>query len=520
MIFLIAGCSKLGPNFNGIKSDVKLPSSWEKGRKISNKELTSWWEIFQDKTLNKLIVKAYRQNLDIKSAGIRILQARAVLGITRGLYYPQSQKISGNAMASKKGSQSVNSTGLNFDIGWEMDIWGKYARGVESAEADLYLSVASYRDIMVSILAEVARNYINYRSAEERIAYAKRNILIQKRVAKMTEIQFNSGNVSELDMQQARTQLYSTRAVLPSIELSKIQSRNALAILLGTNIKEIDNLLKNDTDNKDSLNYISGKKSGAIQLSESKRNIFDISFIPTPKNDIDIKLDANLLKRRPDIKVAEFKAHSAMAKIGSTEALLYPSFILIGNIGINSNDAKGSWVNFGDSLSVLAGPTFSWNIFQYDRIKNQVRLQDAIFQEAIINYNKKLLQAVGEVSNALNGYRLTKLQLKENELALKATIRAFNLSSEQYNNGLVNYQRLLSTVEKLTRIQDTYAQVKGLVAINTILLYKSLGGGWQLSNNKSYISKKSVESFKKRGVDWGEMLDENQTKLVEEISYE
>jgi len=502
----MAGCTKLGPDFKK-EDSVKFPKDLKRDTNATDKELASWWDMFHDKTLDALIQKAYAQNIDIKQAGLRILQSRTILGISKGLVYPQAQTLSGSAISSLQNSKTVNSVGVNFDVGWEIDFWGKYARGIESAEATLYMSVASYRDIMTTVVAEVARNYINYRVAQERIIYAKRNIAIQEKVAKMTEIQFNSGNVSELDMQQARTQLYSTRAKLPAIRLSKVNSLNAIALLLGIPKEEVAVMLENDFHDKTD-NYIKNKNSTVVEIKDNKDDYLGVSIIPRGAFDPTSKIDISLIKRRPDIQIAEYKARAQSAKIGSTKALLYPSFILVGNIGINSNDISGNFVSFDDAMGVSAGPSFRWNIFNYGRIKNQIRLQDAIFEESMLNYNKTVLKAINDVSNALNGYMYTKLQLQENEKALKATVRAFNLSARQYNDGLVSYQRLLSTVEKLTITQDVYAQIKGLVSIDEILLYKSLGGGWQYSKGKDYISKETKERLQKSGVDWGDYLDD------------
>jgi len=503
ILLAITGCTKVGPDFKK-QEDVNFPKELKKDSNITKKELSTWWDMFNDKTLNILIEKSYEQNLDIKQAGLRILQARTLLGVSKGLKYPQIQTLSGGAITSYQNSSSINGVGANFDIGWEIDFWGKYARGIESAEANLYLSVASYRDIMTTIVAEVARNYINYRVAQERILYAKRNIAIQERVAKMTEIQFNSGNVSELDMQQARTQLYSTRAKLPALELSKINAKNALAVLLGKNIDYISKILEQDNKNLEK-NFIIKDKKEFIALNENQDSYLD-SVIPYAKINPKKKIDISLIKRRPDILVAEYKARSASAKIGSTKALLYPSFALSGTMGINSTDATGSWVSIGDAFGIKAGPGFSWNIFQYGRIKNQIRLQGAIFEEAMLNYNKTVLKAISDVSNSLNGYMYINQQLNQTKQVLKATIRAFNLSAKQYNDGLVSYQRLLSTVEKLTLTQDAYAQIKGLVSINAVLLYKSLGGGWQYYEDKPYIDKKSIKHLKSLDINWGNYL--------------
>ena len=509
-VALLTGCAPLGPDFAGVNS-IKVPVTWQKQGKRNDAEIAQWWKIFNDPTLNRLVLKSYAQNLDLKAAGLRILQARAALGISEGLQYPQVQTLSGSVAGVRQNNNSFSSAGLSFDIGWEMDIWGKYARGIESSEATLFTSLASYNDIMISVIAEVARHYINYRTNQERIAYAERNIVIQKRVTEITEVQFNSGNVSELDMQQARAQYYATRSALPSLKLNMITARNALAVLMGTDIMTVEKILHQEKNDDSIGKYINTQKS-FVQIKEGDRDNINVSFVPTAKFNPYYKIDAGLLRQRPDLKVAEYQAHSNAAKIGLKEAELYPSFTLFGNIGLSSNNALGSWTTGGNTLGVTLGPAFSWNIFQYDRIKNQIRLQDAIFEESLVNYNKKVLSAVSEVSDALNGYRLTKEQLDENKKAVNATVRAFNISMTQYNDGLVSYERLLSSVDSLTRNQDRYAQIKGALATNVILLYKALGGGWQINKGKAYVSKEMAQKMQKR-TDWGAYLDANMTRL-------
>ena len=512
-LLIFSGCAKLGPDFTGI-SNPPVPKAWKSNHTDpKNASVVKWWRTFHDPTLNRLVEKAYAQNLDIKSAGLRIAQARAALGISQGLAFPQVQTLSGQASATRTGLGDVATAGLNFDMGWEMDIWGKYARGIEASEATLYASVASYDNIMVSVIAEVARNYIDYRTAQERLTYAKRNVVIQERVTKMTEIQFNSGNVSELDMQQARTQLYNTRTSIPAIELTKVQARNALALLLSTDAGQIEHMLDvGNAKHYEAANAFIAQSKGIIQIKEKAKGLIGIDLIPKAGLNPYYKIDANLLTQRPDLKVAEYNVHANAARIGATMAELYPSFSLFGNIGYNTSNKTGSWLSGSNALGVTIGPSFSWNIFNYGRIKNQIRLQDAIFEESLVNYNKQVLSAVQEVSNALNGYVLTRKQHIENKKAVEATIRAFNISVVQYNDGLVNYQRLLTTVEKLTSTQDRFASIKGNMALSAVSLYKALGGGWQISRGKAYISKEMAAKMKAR-TDWGHYLDDGMTRL-------
>ncbi len=505
LALLFAGCVKVGPDFHG-PGKVKLPDGWNAKAHRSDSSLAKWWRIYRDPALDRLVDMMYKQNLDLKSAALRIVQARALLGISHGMSFPQKQSISGSYVsADSSRTDRISKSDVSFDMGWELDLWGKYARGVESAEADLYAAIASYDDILVSLIAELARSYIQYCTAQERIAFARRNIEIQKYVTKVTEIQFNSGNVSELDMQQARTQLHSTKAALYELKLSKIRARNAIAMLLGINPKEADVYLRSKRY-RDNLGKYMDKDKGTLQLEEKKAVSLGTSIIPRPFFDPNRHIDAQLITRRPDVRMAEHIAHSRSAQIGIAKAELYPSFSLLGTIGYG-NDSNTPHI-----ISVIAGPSFAWNIFQYGRIKNSIRLQDAIFEESLLNYNKSVLEAVHEVSYALDSYRLTLRQLRENEAAVKASIRAFNISMKQYSDGLVSYQRLLNSVEKLTRFQDQYARIKGDLAIEVASLYKALGGGWQLSRGRRYLSSDSVRRMKER-TDWGDMLKEDNVVL-------
>lgn len=514
LVLIISGCTKVGPDYVKPK-EVAMPDVWESNLTKSDQNITNWWKLFNDPTLDVLVEKSYAQNLDLRSAGLRILQARAALGISEGLLYPQQQSVSANIAGVRAGGNNFAAGGANFDVGWEMDVWGKYARGIESAEASMYASVASYDEILVSIIAEVARNYVSYRTSQERIEFAKRNILIQEKIVEITQVQYNAGNVSELDMQQSKTQLYTTMSILPALELSKIKSRNAIAILLGTIPQEVEMLL-HESDVIDET-----QSSDDVFASLKKRlethDYSDAAYIPLVQLDENITIDADLIRRRPDLQVAELQTLAQNAQIGAAKAELYPHFSLFGNIGYNNQSSGGVHLSAGDAVGISAGPAFSWNIFQYGRIKNQVRLQDALFQESLTNYNKKVLLAVQEVSNALNGYTYTKQQLEFNEQAIEATVKAFSISVTQYNDGLVGYQRLLTSVQNLTRNEDQYAQIQGNIATQVIALYKALGGGWQMGRGKAYVNETDVKQMQERS-DWGEYFENNATLLPKHVS--
>ena len=283
------------------------------------------------------------------------------------------------------------------------------------------------------------------------------------------------------------------------MKLSQIKAQNALALLLGLTPDEVKKYLPGGY--RDTLNRYITKKRGMIQLKESNGKIFGVSVIPSAHINPRPKIDAQLITRRPDVRVAEYQVHARSAEIGVAEAELYPSFTLLGSIGYINPDPLYS----SSKISVVAGPSFSWNILQYGRIKNSIRLKDAQFEESIVKYNKAVLSAVSDVSYALQSYRYTLDQLKESKEAIKSSVRAFNISIRQYNDGLVGYQRLLNSIESLTRYQDQYARLKGELATQIALLYKALGGGWEIAQGSSYLSKDSIENLKKRGY-WSKIL--------------
>jgi outer membrane protein TolC len=511
VFIVLQACAPVGYDFHAPR--IRPPAEWQKNKPKDDDALRTWWRRFDDPVLDALVARALRDNLDLHAAGARILQSRATLGIAAGYTYPQLQQLSADTAAVYRGNRRFDTASIAFDVAWEADIWGKYARMRESAEAALLASVASYRDIARSVVAETARQYIIYRTAQERLVYAYRNAAIQSRIVRMTEVQFNSGNVSELDMQQARAQLHATRAAVWAIRQDMVRARNALALLIGADPFETKRLLRNAHIAKriaqsEKLQH----ETKSILLPESSRAVLDVDFIPHITLSPELHLDASLLSRRPDIKAAEHLAHAAAAQTGIAQADLYPSFSLFGSLSYTPGDTFGSWINGREALGVSAGPSLRWNIFNYGRIKNAVRLKDALFEERLAAYNKTVLKALGEVSNAAEGYRLLGRQIAENTRALKAVLRAFNLSATQYNDGLVGYQRLLTSVEQLTRTQDLHAQLRGLRAQQAVLFFKAIGGGWQATNGKRYLPSSRTDAMRKR-TDWDEMLDDKAMRL-------
>lgn len=501
---LLSACTTVGPDYEA-PAPAQLPSDWSPEETATeSRAVSDWWRLFNDPVLDQLIARGAQENLSIEAAGLRIVQARAALGISDALIFPQQQQVNGNFAALYRNEDWYKSANASLDVGWEMDIWGKYARGIEASEANLYATIASYHDVLVTISAEIARNYINYRTAQERMYLSRQNIAIQQRVVEMTQVQYDAGNVSELDVQQAKTQLYATQSALPSLNIARIQARNALAVLLGTLPEEVEPLLALQ-ETPDIPTFVDSSSSGTQRQIMLADDASSYSIIPKAPQ-LEPSIDPQLVLQRPDLKVAELATRAQSARIGLTEAELYPQFFLFGSVGVSETVRSSDSFSSSNALTANIGPGLSWNIFQYGRIKNAIRIEDARFQESLTNYNQNVLAAVQEVTNALEGYQYTVDKSRYDALGVEASIRAFNISANQYNNGLVTYQRLLSTVEKMTLREDVYAQTRGSIANQVVALYKALGGGWEPLSGRPIVKPETVEQMRSR-TDWGEYLE-------------
>jgi NodT family efflux transporter outer membrane factor (OMF) lipoprotein len=496
-VLLFSGCTMVGPDF--VKPEAPVQKEWiEAGNaeiKTEASDYKNWWAVFNDPVLDNLIEAAYQQNLTLQISGLRILQARAQLGVVVGNLYPQLQQGKGAAGYSSISENSPNSLNADdsywqfnagFDAAWELDIWGKYRRAVESGVANLETSIANYDDVLVSLTAEVARTYVLLRTFEERLEIAGENVKIQQRSLQIAEVRFEAGAVTELDVAQAKSLLSNTQASIPRFEAGIRQAKNALAILLGKLPGEIDDLL-----------------SGA-------------RLIPKAPPEVVVDIPAELMRRRPDIRLAEYQIATQSPLIGVSKAELFPAFQLFGSIGLATSTSRNTKAggpggsDFGDlfssdSLEFFGGPSFTWNLFNYGRIKNRVRTEDARLQQLAVNYTDTVLRAHQEVEDSLVGFLRKQQEAGYLRDSVKASQRSVDLSMLQYKEGMVDYQRVLDTQRSLSDQQDFWTATRGEVILNLVSLYKALGGGWQIREGKDFVSKKNLEEMQKR-TDWGDLL--------------
>ncbi len=497
-VLWLSGCTMVGPDF--VKPEAPVQSEWIESRnpeiKTEPADYRDWWAVFDDPVLNSLVETAYQQNLPLQIAGLRIFQTRAQLGVLIGNVYPQQQQGRGGAEYNRLSENSPNSLNIDdsfwqydagFDVTWELDIWGKFRRAIESGVADLESSIADYDDVLVTLTAEVARVYVLLRTTEERLEIARENVNIQQRSLEIAEIRFKAGAVTELDVVQAKSLLRNTEAFIPRFEAGIRQAKNALAILLGKLPGEIDQML-------------SGPK-----------------LIPKAPPQVVVDIPAQLLRRRPDIRLAEYQIATQTPLIGVSKADLFPAFDLFGSFGLltsSSRNTKSGGRNGSsfsdlfesDSFEFFGGPRFRWNLLNYGRINNQVRIEDALLQQLIVNYEDTVIRAQQEVEDSLVGFLRTQEEAGFLLGSVQASQRSVDLSLLQYKEGLVDYQRVLDTQRFLTDQQDIWTATRGDVILNLVAMYKALGGGWQIREGQKFVAEKNIEAMQQR-TNWGDLLE-------------
>ena len=490
--FFVTGCKTVGPDFE--KPEVPVADTWldaeNKSVDTSSTSYQDWWDIFEDPALSKLIDTAYQQNLSLQVAGLRVMEARARLGIASGLKYPQSQTVGGGYVYSRssinapplsnlpddvlQGVDRTNGTwSASFDATWEADVWGKFQRGVEAADANLATNMLNYDAVLVTLTGDIAALYASIRTLQERLDYANANVDLQKQALDLASIRFELGATSDLDVEQARGLYYNTQSLIPILYLNIDRAQNALSFLLGMPPSNLE-----------------------AMLGTSRH-------IPAAPATVAVGIPADLLRRRPDVRAAEMAAAAQSAIIGVNQADLYPSFALAGSLGL----AGGTFSNLfdGGASTGFITPFFKWNIFNYGRIKNNVRVQDALFEQAVTNYQNTALSAAKEVQDGLQGFLRTQEQVGYLESAVLASDRAAELALEQYSQGASDYTRVLNTQTALLQQQDSLTSARGQVVANLIATYKALGGGWQLREGNNYVSPELINSMEIR-TDWGELL--------------
>lgn len=479
----LGGCVRLGPDFQAPgeawTKRWSSPALEQASQRRAYPDVRQWWQVFADPVLDGLIAEADAHNSNLKIAGLRVMEARARLGIAQSGRYPQLQQASAESLYINRRQYGGNNPqdshfwqhSVGFDVGWELDFWGRFSRAIESSDASYFAAQANYEDVLVLLRAQVADTYFSLRTTEARLRVARENAEQQKRNFEITEKLFNSGQSAELDLQQAKTQYLGTLSSIPELEGQVLRTRNALAVLIGQPPNALPQLLENQ------------------------------GLIPLVDRAVLQDVPASLLLRRPDVRAAELNVAAQSALIGVAETDFYPSLTLLGSIVWSTDTLKGT----SNSLDLIGGPSLRWNLFDHGQISNNVRVQDARLQQLIEVYRDKVREAAREADDAASG--LSKSLERERILseAQVAAKRSLSLANSQYREGYSDFQRVLDAQRALLEQQDNYLVSRSNAVSNLIALYKALGGGW-------YSALPTVDPDTRQQMehrtDWGDLLHE------------
>lgn len=492
MALLLSGCIKVGPDYSS--PAVAVMEDWlEAGESAIERGPVdqAWWTVFDDIVLNRLVETAYHQNLTLEAAGVRVLQARAQLGVAVGDLYPQTQQAFGALDYTRQSARApfqqpgISDSLLTYwqaqvglQAAWELDFWGKFRRAIEAAGANLVASVANWEDVLVSLTADVADTYVQIRTLQARLAIARINVDVQRESLSIAEARFLGGTTSERDVEQARTVLASTQATIPQFEAAIRQSKNALSVLLGIPPSPLDDIL-----------------AGTFA-------------IPTAPPQVAVGIPAELLRRRPDVRSAELRAIAQSAQIGVAKADLYPAFSLTGNFGFLSSDWSQydlSDIFLAKSRAYSIGPSVQWNILNYGQITNNIRVQDAAFQALLADYGNTVLRAQQEVEDGLIAFAKAQQRTDLLVAAAAAAQRSQELAVLQYREGITDFTTVLTAEQNLLQQQDSLAISQGDIPRGLIQTFRALGGGWEIREGNPFIGPQVREAMQRR-TDWGSLL--------------
>ncbi|MBQ6772771.1 MAG: TolC family protein [Synergistaceae bacterium] len=434
------------------------PSKWDKlinessGRKDKNINiLAQWWETFNDPTLTELIGRAFANNKDIQTSRAKVQEARAQLGLSMA---DASPRVDGSGTwTHSEPSKNIPNAGssnnyhLGFDASWELDLWGKKQDNINASKAAYEAEYASLHNAWVSLSAEVAGNYINLRTFQERIKIAENNINLQQDMLNLTQSQFDAGLKDELAVKQSRYTLERTKSTLPALRQQIEEIMNALAILTGEVPGSINELLNNNN-------------------SFPEVDVNRLNGIP-----------AETIRQRPDIIAAERNLAAQRSRKKAAQKDYYPTITLTGSIGLDS--LHSSTIFEGHSIGSTFLPRLSWPIFNGGQIRKNIKVQTAREEQMLAAYEKTVLSAVSEVRNALTSNVQEEIRNQSLQSALNSAHDALNTARDKYEQGLTDFNSVLNAMESVNSIENDLASSNGQRMLNLITLFKALGGGWQ-----------------------------------------
>jgi NodT family efflux transporter outer membrane factor (OMF) lipoprotein len=468
---LFQGCA-VGPNYQQPKTAA--PAKWSAplagGEANLEPSVAAWWKSFNDPQLDSLVERAVNSNHDLRIAGARVREARALYRIASSQLWPTVD--AGGSYARQKQSKNQPVLGslpmpsgipfennvyqAGFDASWEIDVFGGNRRAVEAGKAEVAAAEFGRRNVLVTLLGEVACNYVELRGCQRRLEIANKNLKTQEEALALTEDRFKKGLTSDLDVQQAATLLANTRAVIPMLETGIQGYIHRLGVLLGQPPEAL-----------------------LAELSAP-------APIPSAPPTVPVGLPSELLRRRPDIQQAERQLAASTARIGVATADLFPKFSLTGVAGYESTSAS-DWFSGGSKFWSL-GPTVQWRVFDAGRIRANIRVQNARQEQSLAAYEETVLMSFEDVENSLVAYAKEQIRRRSLEDAVKSSQESLHLANQLYANGLASFINVLDAERSLYQAEDELVQSDKAVTQNLIGLYKALGGGWEKLEQPSQLA--------------------------------
>ena len=454
----LSGCAIVGSTYTPPASTV--PDTWvtpaEEAFAPTTPPSETWWDLFNDSMMSALVEEARGSNLTIQAAAARIRQARAIYGVARSERLP-SVAATGGAYLTRESEaimpvlpETRDREGTYFQIGvavgWELDLWGRIGRSIESAEASFEATREDYRDTLVLLSADVASTYASIRSLQSRTRYAETNAAAQADTLQLTQDRFDAGLVPQLDVRQAELNLAATRSKIPFLRASYTREINRLGVLMG-------------------------KSPRALHPSLSPP-----APVPVVPASIGIGIPADLIRRRPDVRSAERSLAAQHAATGAAEGERFPVFTIPGTFDLASFESEDL---FDDgSLSYELGAAFRWSLYEGGRITETIRAEEEGLAQARLSYEQTVLRALEDVESAISGVAESRQQHAELVNAVEAAEKSVELVKNLYREGLTNFQNVLDMERSLAAQQDALASSEGTMATSAISLYRALGGGW------------------------------------------
>lgn len=459
---LLSACV-VGPDYR--PPQLSAPDQWNSQPKTGvrldsadSPTLANWWTVLNDPTLNQLIDHALAENKTVKQAMARVLESRARRSISGAALWPT---LSSSAGASRSDSDRIGtSTGSGgsfsgdetydggLDASWEIDLFGGKRRALEASAAQLGASEAELRDVLITLLGDVTLSYVNVRTTQSRLTYAERNLESQREVVDITGWRAEAGLATVLDVEQAKSSYAQTQAALPSLESNLAAAKNRLAVL-------------------------TGQHPGALETVLTERKA-----VPVAPLEIISSVPADVMRRRPDIRSAERRLAAQTAQVGVATAQLYPSLSLSGSIGVTAGSASDL---LSDALqSNRYGLSLSMPVFRAGALRQNIKAQNALVDQALASYEETVLTAYEEVENALTDWINEQRRRRSLMDAASSARLASELALLQYNSGLVDFQTVLTADRQLISTEDALAVSDGELTSNLVRLYKALGGGWSV----------------------------------------